>query len=180
MGQLINKKTVIDSETGEIVKQKSWYAYDGFNEKGYKYRRKADFIRFYFDSIPDNLSESALLLLIMLAEICNEENVLIKRVKRKSKFSNIIYKPMDKEDIMERIRFKYGLNKFDRCWKELCKHCIKRIQYHDYLVWAINPSVVSRCKQIPIWLYEEFQETLNPHLSAITLKKFQEQINNQY
>lgn len=135
---------------------------------------------FTFDSIPDNLSEAALLLLIMLAEICNEENVLIKRVKRKSKFSNIIYKPMDKEDIMERIRFKYGLNKFDRCWKELCKHCLKRIQYHDYLVWAINPSVISRCKQIPIWLYEEFQETLNPHLSAITLKKFQEQINNQY
>ena len=116
----------------------------------------------------------------MLAEICNEENVLIKRVKRKSKFSNIIYKPMDKEDIMESIRFKYGLNKFDRCWRELCKHCLKRIQYHDYLVWAINPSVVSRCKQIPIWLYEEFQETLNPHLSAITLKKFQEQISNQY
>ena len=180
MGKIINKKVSIDEETGEIIDEKGWIGYDGFTNKGYQYRRRESCIRYFFDSLPDNLSEASWILLMMIAEIINEENLLVYRVKRKSKFSNILYKPMDKEDIMERIRFKYGLNKFDRCWKELCKHCIKRIQYHDYLVWAINPSVVSRCKQIPIWLYEEFQETLNPHLSAITLKKFQEQINNQY
>lgn len=126
MGNLINKKTIIDSETGEILKEKNWLGYDGFNENGYQYRRKAVHIRYYFDAIPDNLSEGAMMLLFMISEIMNEDNVLVYRVKRKSKFSSIIYKPLDKEDIAERIRYRYGKNKFDRCWRELTKHCIKK------------------------------------------------------
>lgn len=179
MGQLINQKTVIDSETGEIVKENHWTAYDGFNEKGYKYRRRSDFIRYYFDSLPDNLSKDAIMLLFMIAEIMNKENILVYRIKRKSKFSSIIYKPMDKEDIAERIRFHYGINKFDSCWRELTKHCLKRIKYYDCIAWAVNPSVISRCKEIPLWLYEEFKEYLDPHLSNITITKFQNKINFQ-
>ena len=41
MGEYINRKTVIDPETGEIIKENNWVGYDGFNEKGYKYRNKA-------------------------------------------------------------------------------------------------------------------------------------------
>lgn len=181
MGNFINRKTIIDSGTGEIIKEQTWLGYDGFNDKGYQYRRKADFIRYYYDSLPQNLSESAMLLLYMIAELMNEENVLVYRVKRKSKFSSIIYKPMDKDYIAEHIRYKYGKNKFDKAWQELKKHCLKRVKYYDYMVWAVNPSVISKCKQIPYWLYEEFQEYLNPHLSAITIKKFSERIkNSQY
>lgn len=180
MGHYINKKAVIDSETGEIVKEQSWLGYDGFNEKGYKYRRNGNFIRYYFDSIPNNLSKEAFFLLWMIAEIMNEENVLVYRVKRKSKFSSIIYKPMTKEDIAERIRFHYGINKFKRCWTELTKHCIKRVNYYNTTVWAVNPAVFSKCKQVPIWLYEEFKDYMNPHLSKITIKKLQDRINEQY
>lgn len=181
MGNYINKKTVIDSETGEIVKEMNWFGYDGFNDKGYKYRRNACFIRYYFDALPNNLSKDALFLLFMIAELMNEENVLVYRVKRKSKFSSIIYKPMTKDDIAERVRFHYGINKFEKCWRELIKHCLKRIEYKDdTFVWAVNPSIISKCKQIPIWLYEEFKDYMNPFLTAITIKKLQDKINSQY
>lgn len=178
MGQLINKKTVIDSETGEIMKENNWFGYDGFNNKGYIYRRKSIYIRYYFDTIPSNLSESATMLLLMMTELANEENVLVTRIERKSKFSNIIYLPLNKDEIRERLRFKYGQNKFDKCWKELKKQCIKRIKYHDNMAWAINPSIMSKCKQVPFWLYEEFQDYMNPYLSAITIKKLQNKINS--
>ena len=180
MGNYINKKSVIDPETGEIVKEQSWLGYDGFNDKGYKYRRNAVFIRYYFDAIPSNLSKDAFFLLLMIAEIVNEENVLVYRVDRKSKFSSIIYKPMTKEDIAERIRFHYGKNKFERCWRELTKHCLKQIRYYNTLAWALNPAIFSKCKQVPIWLYEEFKEYMNPFLTAMTIKKFQDKIDEQY
>ena len=180
LGNLINKKTVIDSETGEVLKEQNWLGYDGFSSKGYQYRRKALFIRYYFDAIPDNLSKDAMMLLFMIAELMNDENVLIYRVKRKSKFSSTVYKPMNKEDIAERIRFHYGINKFDACWKELTKHCLKRVQHYDYVVWAVNPSVISKCKYVPIWLYEEFKEYMNPFLSATTIKKLNQKVDDQY
>lgn len=178
MGQLINRKTVIDSETGEIVKENNWIGYDGFSEEGYKYRSRSLHINYFFDSLPSNMSKDAFLLLLLIAELMNNENVLVYRVERKSKFSSIIYKPLDKEEIASRIRFKYGKNKFDRCWRELTKHCLKRIKYYDYIVWAVNPAVVSKCKYVPFWLYEEFQEYMNPHLTNITIKKLQNKISN--
>lgn len=154
--------------------------FDNFNEKGYRYRDKAPHIRYYFDSLPDNLTENAWYLLMMIAEIMNEDNVLVYRVKRKSKFSSIIYKPMDKYDIMERTRFRFGVNKFETAWKHLKKHCIKKIQYHDYLVWAVNPAVVSKTKYIPFWLYDEFKEYLDPHLSASTINKLKQKVLELY
>lgn len=178
MGNVIDKRMYIDEETGEVLKEKSWYYYDGFNEKGYSYRNRSSHIRYFFDSIPVNLSEESLMLLLMIAEIMNDENVLVYRVERKSKFSSIIYKPLDKDDIRLRTRFRYGMNKFDRCWRELRKKCIKQVRYYDYLVWAVNPSMVIKTKYIPFWLYDDFQDDLNPHLSAITIKKLQEKINS--
>lgn len=178
MGHYINRKTLIDSDTGEIIKEQNWLGYDGFNEKGYRYRNKSIHIKYYFDAIPQNLSESSFLLLVMIAELMNEENVLVHKVKRKSKFSSIIYKPMDKDDIAERIRYKYGKNKFDNCWRELTKYCLKQVEYYDTKVWAVNPSVISKCKYLPYWLYEEFQDSINPYLSALTIKKFANRLEN--
>ena len=180
MGNLINKKTVIDSETGEILKEQNWVGYDGFNDNGFQYRRRALHIKYYFDAIPNNLSQNAFLLLYMIAEIMNEDNVLVYKVKRKSKFSNIIYKPMDKEDIRERTRFKFGINKFDAACRELNKHCLKKVRYYNYLVWAVNPSVITKCKYVPFWLYEEFKTYMNPFLTATTIKKLDNKINSQY
>lgn len=177
MGKYINKKMTIDSETGEIIKTVNWFGYDGFNEKGYNYRKSAQFLRVYYDAIPSNLSEAAFLLLEMIAELANEDNMLVYKVDRKSKFSNIIYKPLDKDDIFDRIRYKYGKNKFDRCWKELTKHCIKKIQYTTCKAWAINPAIISKCKRVPYWLYEEFKEYMNPYLSAFAIKKFHDILN---
>lgn len=178
MGHYINRKTVIDSETGEIMKENNWIGYDGFSDKGYKYRHRAVHIKYFFDSIPNNLSEAAWLLLIMIAEIMTEDNVLVYRVKRKSKFSTIIYKPYDKEEIRKRTRFIYGQNKFDRCWSELNKHCLKKVRYYDYMVWAVNPAVINKCKEIPYWLCDEFKDYMTPHLTATTIKKLQNKIDN--
>ena len=178
MGHYINRKTVIDSETGEIMKENNWIGYDGFSDKGYKYRHRAVHIKYFFDSIPNNLSEAAWLLLIMIAEIMTEDNVLVYRVKRKSKFSSIIYKPYDKEEIRKRTRFIYGQNKFDRCWSELNKHCLKKIRYYDYMVWAVNPAVINKCREIPYWLCDEFKDYMTPHLTATTIKKLQNKLDN--
>lgn len=178
MGHYINRKTVIDSETGEIMKENNWIGYDGFSDKGYKYRNRAVHIKYFFDSIPNNLSEAAWLLLIMIAEIMTEDNVLVYRIKRKSKFSSIIYKPYDKEEIRKRTRFIYGQNKFDRCWSELNKHCLKKVRYYDYMVWAVNPAVINKCREIPYWLCDEFKDYMTPHLTATTIKKLQNKIDN--
>ena len=86
MGEYINKKVQIDADTGEVIDEKYWLGYDGFSEKGYKYRNRAVHIRYYFDSLPDNYDESTWTLLMAIAEIMNEENMLVYRVKRKSKF----------------------------------------------------------------------------------------------
>lgn len=178
MGEYINRKTTIDSETGEIIKTTVWNGFDGFNATGYLYRPKAYSARFFPDTIPINLSQDAYTLLFMIAELANEENVLVRRVERKSKFSSIIYVPLDKEDMRTSTRFKYGMNKFDRCWKELTKRCIKKIQYRTYQSWAINPAVITRCKYIPFWLYEEFQDSMNPYLSARAIRKLQDKIQS--
>lgn len=152
----------------------------GFQINGYKYRNRAVYIRYFFDSLPDNYDESTLMLLFSIAEMMNEENMLVYRVKRKSKFSNIIYKPMDKDDIRERTRFKFGQHRFDRCWRILKKHALKQIRYHQYLCWAVNPSIVSKCRDVPYWLYDEFKEYMNPHLAAKTVMKLDRKVKEMY
>lgn len=178
MGHYINRKTMIDSETGEVLKESNWVGYDGFSDTGYKYRNRSPHIKYFFDSIPNHLSEGAWTLLFMIAEIMTNDNVLVYRVDRKSKFSTIIYKPLDKDDIRTRIRYPFGMNKFDKCWKELTKHCLKRVQYHQYLVWAVNPTVINKCKEIPFWLCDEFKDYMTPHLTASTIRKLQNKIDN--
>lgn len=180
MGTILNKKTLIDTETGEIINEKKWLGYDGFDEKGYNYRVKAPSIKYFFDSLPCNLSPNAWNLLMLIAEIMNDENVLVYRVPRKSKFCSIIYRPMNKDDIRQRLRFPWGMNKFNTTWTELSKHCIKKIDYYnDLQVYAVNPAVILKKNRIPYWLYEEFQDYMNPHLSATTIKKLQEKITYQ-
>ena len=178
MGEYINIRTTIDSETGEVLKESNWIGYDGFTDKGYRYRARQPQIHFNLDSIPDNLSKDSMVLLFMLAELMNQDNVLVYRVERKSKFSNFVYKPYDKEDLRLRCRFRFGMNKFDKCWQELSRHCLKRVQYYQYIVWAINPAVIHRSNFLPIWLCAEFKEYLLPHLSPSTVKKLQNKIDN--
>lgn len=171
MGKDLLRKTVIDPGTGEVILEQSFFYYDGFNDKGFKYRYRADKITVFFDALPSDLSENAFLLLYMLAEMANPDNVLVYRVSRKSKFSSIIYKPLSKDDIREKLRFKMGINRFNNAWMELKKHCIKEIKYYDYKVWAINPAFICKCKQVPPWLYEEFATYLSPYMTNISLKK---------
>ena len=173
MGQNIVKNHIIDPETGEIIKTDSYAYFDGFTEKGFKYRSRAPRITIYPDCIPSSISADAYFLLIQIAELANEENALVYRVTRKSKFSNIIYKPMYKDDIRKKLRFKIGINKFNKCWNELKKHCIKEARYHEYMCWVINPAVVFKSAYLPAWLYDEFSEYLNPYLSKNAIKKFQ-------
>lgn len=180
MSKIVNRKLSIELETGEILNEKNWIGYDGFTKDGYQYRRRSIFIRYYFDAIPENLSESSWQLLLMIAELMNEENLLVYRVERKSKFSTIIYKPYSREEIAERVRYKFGWNKFRRCWQELSKHCLKRVKHKDYVVWAVNPAVISKCRAIPLWLCAEFMSYLEPFLSAKTIQRMQEKIKNQY
>ena len=167
---------MIDSETGEVIKENSWVGYDGFVKDGYRYRNRSPHMKIFMDSLPANLSEEAFILLIMIAELTNEDNVLIRKVERKSKFSSITFYPLDKEEIRERLRYKYGINKFDRCWRELNKYCIKRVKYYDYMVWSVNPSITYKGRCVPFWLYADWQNDMNPHLSAGTIKKLQEKI----
>lgn len=178
MARDIIKNSIIDPTTGEVLKERTFFHYDGFNEKGYKYRYKdLNKITIYPDSIPVTLSKEGFMLLYMITEMANNDNVLVYRVTRKSKFSSIVYKPLDKEDIRERLKYKFGENKFERCWSELRKHCIKKVRYHEYMVWAINPAVISKCQQIPPWLYDEFSLYLNPHMTRLAIKKMQDQLD---
>lgn len=178
MGRYINRSVMIDPETGEVVKENEWLGYDGFSEKGFKYRNRQVHIKYFFDSMPGNLSEAAWMLLLMIAEIMNEDNVLVYRVERKSKFSTIVYKPYDKEEIRLRTRFVYGINKFDRCWTELNKHCLKKVRYYDYMVWAVNPAIVNKCREIPYWLCDEFKEYMTPHMTPMAVSKMNKRIEN--
>lgn len=180
MGKYINKTSMIDPETGEVVREREWFGYDGFSDKGYKYRHRSLHIHYFFDSLPNNLSANALFLLFMIAEIMNDENILVYRVKRKSKFSSIIYKPYDKEEIRLKTRFIYGKNKFDKCWTELNKHCLKRVKYYNTTVWAVNPTVINKCKEVPFWLCEEFKDYMTPHLTAASIVKLENKIDNLY
>ena len=174
LGKNLVKNMIIDPNTGEVLKEKAFVHYDGFNEKGYKYRyRTHGSITIYPDTIPVTLSDKAFRLLYMITELANNENVLVYRVDRKSKFSEVIYKPLDKDEIRERLRWKTGINAFDKYWNELRKHCIKRVRYHQYIVWAINPAIINRCPQIPPWLYDEFSEYLNPYMTKLSIKKMQ-------
>ena len=172
MGKDIVRNTVIDPSTGEVISEKSYVHYDGFNDKGYKYRfRTSGIIKIYPDSIPVTLSADAFLLLYMLAEIANEDNALVYRIKRKSRFSSIIYKPYDRDELRKKTKWKYGVHKFNRCWSELRKHCVKQVKYYQYKTWIINPAVVSKCPQIPPWLYDEFSLYLNPYMSKRAITK---------
>lgn len=178
MGSYLNKKTLIDPETGEILRENNWVGYDGFNDLGYKYRSRSPYISYFPDSLPANLSEDSFLLLMMICEIANKDNVLVRRVERKSKFSSIIYKPLDKDEIREATRYKYGMNKFDKCWRELTKKCLKRIDYYNYKVWAINPAMYMKSRYVPFWLYAEFKEYMDPHLTALTIRKLENRIHS--
>lgn len=182
MGEYINKKIVIDKDTGEMLRESNWVGYDGFNEKGYKYRSRNNHIRLFCDTVPVGLSYDGFGLLMQLAEIANEENALVKRVERKSKFSNKIYKPLDKEEIRQRIKYKnkFGMNKFDRCWRELQKRCMKQVRYYDYMTWVLNPSIVYKSTYVPFWLCEEFKEDMQPYMSAMAVNKLNEKIKELY
>ena len=57
MGHYINRKTMIDSETGEVLKESNWVGYDGFSDKGYKYRNRSPHIKYFYYSITSHLSE---------------------------------------------------------------------------------------------------------------------------
>ena len=59
MGEYINIRTTIDGDTGEVLKENNWVGYDGFTNKGYKYRARQSHIHFHMDSIPNNLSKDA-------------------------------------------------------------------------------------------------------------------------
>ena len=67
MGKYINRTTMIDPETGEVVKENQWIGYDGFSDTGYKYRNKQIHIKYFFDSLPGNISHDSLFLLFMIA-----------------------------------------------------------------------------------------------------------------
>ena len=178
MGEYVNKTMMIDSDTGEIMKEKSWVGYDGFSDTGYKYRSRQTHIKYFFDSLPEALSMESLLLLVMIAEVMTEDNVLVYKVERKSRFKSTVYMPYDKEEIRQRTRFTYGINKFDRCWRELNKHCLKQVRYYQYRVWAVNPAVINKCKEIPFWLCDEFKDYMHPHMTAASVKKMQQKIDN--
>lgn len=175
MGSNVVVRKTMDADTGEVLKEKKFFSFDGFTEKGYKYRYRAGRIQIFPDTLPDSLSSEAFQLLYMLAELANEEGVLVYRVTRKSKFSKIVYKPMGKEEMMERIRWHYGHNKFNKYWNELKKHCVKRVPYYNTTAWCLNPAVVMVGRGvITPFMYDEFKLYLNPYMSRAAIKKMQD------
>lgn len=74
---------------------------------GYRFRPKTLGLRFFYNAIPQTLSKDAWLLLLMITELMNNENVIVYRVQRKSKFSSILYKPYDKDEIREHVRYRF-------------------------------------------------------------------------
>lgn len=156
--------------------KRNGFGFDGFTSKGYKYR-KTEGIRVFFDSIPADLSENAILLLLMLARVANNENMLVEKVPYKSRFSSIRYSALTIEEMRTRTAKVYGIVKYKKAFTELKKHCLKKIKYNGINAWAINPAFVMCSPFLPIWLYNEFQEDINPHLTAYAIKTFRSKIN---
>lgn len=178
MSRDIEKKTIINPETGEIIKETFNMVYDGFSDEGFRYRYKsASKIEIHLDSIPPDLDKDAIYLLLMISEMATTENVLVKKIPVKKRFENMEYEAMKLDEIRLGCKNPFGRNKFTRYWTILRKQCIKRVWYHDILVFAINPAILNKTYYVPFWLYEEFQDYMNPHLTNYKIKKLQSKID---
>lgn len=85
---------------------------------------------------------------------------------------------MIKTKFVNTLDINFGINKFDRCWGELNKKCLKYVQYYNTYAWAVNPAIATKSYELPYWLYFEFQDSLNPFLSANTISRLQEKVKD--
>ena len=76
MANVIKSIRTIDEETGEIYYEKNFKSFDGWNDKGYRFRGRYNAIKFY----PDNMVKvepNIIKIFFLICNIMNEDNLLV-------------------------------------------------------------------------------------------------------
>lgn len=175
MANIIRSVKSIDSETGEIYYEKKWNSYNGWSENGYKYRYRYSSVKFYPDN-PPKLQPNTLKIFFQICMQMNDENLLMEVKKAKNKYSSPELIPYTLEEIRENMQYQVSEYAFKKAWAEMTPKYIRRIKFKNKMVWAVNPAFANRCQYIPVFLWHEFQEDLNPKLGEMNIKKY----NNMY
>ena len=178
MADVIKKITAIDADTGEIYYENKWKTFNGWTEKGYKYRYRYDALKFYPDNMPQ-LPPNIMKVFFLICNLMNEDNLLIEKTKNATKYSAPEIRALTMEEIRERLAYPISEYSFKKAWKAITPRHIKRIKFQGKWIWAVNPSFANRCRYIPVWLWYEFQQDLNPKLGASNVARYKNMYLNE-
>jgi hypothetical protein len=172
MAEVINKTVAVDVETGEIYYQRSWAGFNGWTEKGYKYRNKYYPVQFYPDTIP-KLLPNTLKIFFYICMLMNEDNLLLERKAAKDKYSSPKIIPYTVEEIWEKLDYRFSMYSFKKAWQELTPKYVRKIKIYGKGIWAVNPAFANRTKYLPVFLWKEFSVDINNKLSKQVISRFQ-------
>lgn len=178
MAKTINVMKTIDEETGEICYERTWHSYNGWKGDAFKFRPKSKCIKLFPDCMPP-ISPNSVRVWWMLVYMMNEDNLLIKVVKRTDKYSADTIIPFTYTQFKKEIKSGISDYNFVTAWKELVeKSCIKRIRFQNKWVWAINPVYAMATEYLPIWLYRHFKDDIDKYISKFTVGRINNLIVN--
>jgi hypothetical protein len=168
MSEIINKRFLIDKETGEIIKSNAYTFESHYNkDKGYKYKNEFG-IKFVSSNVPSELTDAELGKLFRLSQsMLINSNLLIVRT------TNGKVKPITTEDLEKLLSFSRStLFRFLRKCRDLkvLKSVIVEEETHYYL----SPVYFFRGKWLSPNLYWLFQEELDHVLPKKAINFFHE------
>lgn len=174
MANVIKSIRTIDEETGEIYYEKNFKSFDGWNDKGYRFRGRYNAIKFY----PDNMVKvepNIIKIFFLICNIMNEDNLLVT-IKKGNKYTGPEITPYTVEEIRENLPYCVSEYSFKKAWKALVPRYIRKIKLEGKNIWAVNPAFANRCIYVPPFLWENFKEDMNKFISNNNIKRY----NNMY
>lgn len=165
-------RNIIDGDTGELLSKKKYMNWSGWKDNAYKFRSRGGHCRIFFDSDFD-LDAKGWNLFMKLCKMMNKNNLLIGYYGRNQNIFKPHYYPMTKKDIFESLKSEMSLSTFNRVFKKLEGKYVKKIQVEKMNVYAVNPAFAAKIEFLPIYLYIPFKIWIDPFLSEVTRKKFE-------
>lgn len=175
MADIINKVTSIDANTGEIYYERQTKGFNGWSDKGYKFRYRYSGLVFYPDNLP-LIEPNIFKVYFQICTLMNEENLLIQLKKTNNKYKAPELIPLTIDDIIEKIPYKISSYAFKKAWQQIVPRYIKRIKFNGKKVWAVNPAFANRCRYLPPFLWNEFKEDLNEKLGVYNIKRYENMV----
>lgn len=172
MAEIIKKIRSIDTETGEIYFEKEWHSWNGWSDKGYKYRYRYSAVKFYPDNLP-LLEPNVLKIFFDICSIMNEENLLLEKKRPKDKYSGPKITPYTVSDIWEKLPHRFSEYSFKKAWQKITPKYIKKIKVFGKSIWAVNPAFANRTMYLPLFLWKEFKDDLSQKLSTSIVKRYE-------